>query len=97
MAALQLADNYAVRLSTAVNVDAEQLLLLSVEGINGLNDYANVLHYVEGVAGIAELQVREVADGTLTFSLNAAGQVRQLVENLAIDRKLRALSEPVWL
>lgn len=94
MVTRELADNYGVlRLSTSSG-GAGQEMLLSVEGINGLNDYANVLHYMEGVAGIADVQVREVADGTLTFSLNAAGQVRQLVENLAIDRRLQALSEP---
>ncbi|MES2603522.1 MAG: DUF2066 domain-containing protein [Pseudomonadota bacterium] len=94
MVAKELADNYAVRVSSTTSSSAAQLMLLSVEGVGGLNDYANVLHYLESVAGISDVQVREVADGTLTFSLNASGQVRQLVENLAIDRKLQALSDP---
>ncbi|HTQ99950.1 MAG TPA: DUF2066 domain-containing protein [Candidatus Acidoferrum sp.] len=95
----ELADNYAVKVTArgssnaAVAGDA-QVLLLSVDGVHGLDDYANVLHYVENLAGISDLQVREVSAGTLTFSLNAAGQVRQLVENLAIDRKLQSLGEP---
>ena len=96
MVARELADNYGVRITaTTPGSSAAQLMLLSVDGIVGLNDYADVLHYLEGVAGVTELQVREVDNGTLTFSLNAAGQVRQLVENLALGRKLQALSDPV--
>jgi hypothetical protein len=97
MVARELADNYAVRITatTPGSNGAAQLMLLSVDGIVGLNDYAEVLHYLEGVAGVSDLQVREVDNGTLTFSLNAAGQVRQLVENLALGRKLQALSDPV--
>jgi hypothetical protein len=94
MVTRELADNYGVRRSTNTGSGAGQQMLLSVEGVNGLNDYANILRYMEGVAGISDVQVREVSDGTLTFSLNASGQVRQLVENLAIDRKLEALSDP---
>lgn len=97
MVARELADNYAVRITatTPGSSSAAQLMLLSVDGIVGLKDYADVLHYLEGVAGVSDLQVREVDSGTLTFSLNAAGQVRQLVENLALGRKLQALSDPV--
>ncbi len=93
MVAKELSDNYAVRVSTNKGVTSSeaQLLLLSVEGVHGLNDYAAVLHYVQSLAGISEVHVREANADTLTFSLNAAGQVRQLVENLAIDRKLQAV------
>lgn len=96
MVARELADNYAVRITSTPtgNTPNAQVMLLSVDGINGLADYADVLHYLEGVAGVSGLQVREVDGGRLVFSLNAAGQVRQLVENLALGRKLQALADP---
>ncbi len=96
MVARELADNYAVRLTStaAGSTQAEKLMLLSVAGVNGLADYADLLHYLEGVAGVSDLQVREVDGGQLLFSLNAAGQVRQLVENLALGRKLQAVADP---
>ena len=96
MVARELADNYAVRLTStaAGSTQAEKLMLLSVDGVNGLADYADLLHYLEGVAGVSDLQVREVDGGQLLFSLNAAGQVRQLVENLALGRKLQAVADP---
>ena len=78
----------------APRTSADAQLLLRIDGVHGLDDYANVLRYVGGLDGIADVQVREVNADTLTFSLNAAGQVRQLVENLAIDRKLQAIGEP---
>lgn len=96
MVARELADNYAVRITATPDgsTPAAQLMLLSVDGINGLADYADVLHYLEGVAGVSDLQLREVDGGQLLFSLNAAGQVRQLVENLALGRKLQAMADP---
>ena len=96
MVARELADNYAVRLTStaAGSTQAEKLMLLSVDGVNGLADYADLLHYLEGVAGVSDLQVREVDGGQLLFSLNAAGQVRQLVENLALGHKLQAVADP---
>ena len=96
MVARELADNYAVRLTSTAggSTQAEKLMLLSVDGVNGLADYADLLHYLEGVAGVSDLQVREVDGGQLLFSLNAAGQVRQLVENLALGRKLQAVADP---
>ncbi len=96
MVARELSDNYAVRTVSGKGVTSSesQLLLLSVDGVHGLNDYANVLHYVQSLAGISEVHVREARADTLTFSLNAAGQVRQLVENLAIDRKLQVAGKP---
>ncbi len=96
MVTKELADNYAVRVSSnkGGTGNESQLLLLSVEGVNGLTDYADVLHYVQSLTGITEVHVREARADTLTFSLNAGGQVRQLVENLAIDHKLQAVAKP---
>lgn len=96
MVARELADTYGVLLSSGPEDSNEsQLMLVKVEGIHGLSDYAGVLQYLGGQAGVSQLQVREVAADTLTLSLNVAGQVRQLVDNLAIDRKLQALGNPV--
>jgi uncharacterized protein len=88
VAARQLADNYSVRLSTTDATPAESLML-TIDGIAGLSDYAAVLAYLDKVPGISDLQMREVDGDKLTFSLNAAGQVRQLEENLALDPRLQ--------
>jgi len=96
MVAKELSDNYAVRMLSKQGESgrASQLLLLSVEDVHSISDYAAVQHYLQTLPGISDVHVREVNADTLTFSLNAAGQVRQLVENLAVDRKLQALQKP---
>jgi uncharacterized protein len=88
LAARQLADNYSVRLSTTEATPTASLML-TIDGVAGLNDYAAVLAYLDKVPGISDLQMREVNGDKLTFSLNAVGQVRQLQENLALDRRLQ--------
>lgn len=94
MVTRELADNYAVRVtSRAARANGDGQLLLRVDGVHGLDDYASVLRYVGSLEGIVDLQVREVNADTLTFSLNASGQVRQLVENLALDHKLQPAGE----
>lgn len=98
MATRVLADNYAVRVSTRVpdqgaGADSRDVTL-SIEGIRSLDDYSAVLRYVESLEGVSELQLDAVEGEQLTFSLNTAGQSRQLIELLAIDRKLQVIAEP---
>jgi uncharacterized protein len=96
MAAGELAANYAVRLGSApaTSETPAAVMHLRVDGIVGLKDYADVLHYLQAVPGIRELQLEQVEGDVLTFNLLATDQLRPLLENLALGRKVQALKEP---
>jgi hypothetical protein len=94
LVARELADNYGVLLTAPAATGGESMVL-TVDGVQGLGDYAALLDYLGKVPGISRLQVREVAVDRLAFSFTAAGQVRQLVENLALNRRLQTAASPV--
>lgn len=89
----ELAGNYAVLLSRN-NTGGATVINLRVEGVEGLGDYAGLLKYLEGLAVVQSVQVTQVDPGTVQLQLNTSGQVRQLVDSMAIDNKLLALSQP---
>lgn len=88
----ELAANYAVLL-TGDSTSATRINL-TVEGIEGLNDYAGLLRYVEGLTVVQDVQVMRVEASTVQLQLSTSGQVRQLLDSMAIDRKLISLAQP---
>lgn len=92
MVAEELAANYAILLSGSGNSSEVQL---HVEGINTLKDYAGLLAYLNGLTVVKSVQVMTVDGPRLELQLGTGGQFRQLIENLALDRRLLPLAEPV--
>lgn len=92
MTARELAGNYAVLLSR--NDTGSTVINMRVEGIAQLDDYAGLLKYLEGLAVVQSVQVTQVEPGSVQLQLSTSGQVRQLVDSMAIDRKLLALAQP---
>jgi hypothetical protein len=67
---------------------------LKVEGVGNVEDYAGVLRYLEGLAVVKSVQLASANGATLVFDVSTGGQLRQLIETLALDRRLQPLGEP---
>jgi len=93
LAARELAGNYGVFVSRAQ--DAATRVRLDVAGVDRIEDYAGVLRYLEGLAVVNKVQVARANGTDLQLDVSTGGQLRQLIEALALDRRLQALSEPV--
>jgi len=90
LAAEELAANYAVLLS---DTDSSSDLLLTVEGVKTLQDYASLLQYLRGLAVVNGVQVRSVEAESLELQLRTGGQFRQLMETIALDRRMAVQGE----
>lgn len=96
LAARELASNYGVVLSgTAGPEDLSTQASLKVDGVDSVEDYAGVLRYLEGLAVVKNVQLASANGATLVFDVSTGGQLRQLIETLALDRRLQPLGEPV--
>ncbi len=84
-AAEELAGYYAVSLSAT---DNNTLIKLTVDGIQGINDYAGLLNYAGTLATVKSVELASVQHGTVNLSLHTSGQLRQLIENIALDKRM---------
>ena len=66
--------------------------LLVVKDISSLKDYAALNKYLERMTAIRDASVRRVAGTTVELELVIDGSESQLVDSLALDRNLRAVS-----
>lgn len=81
----RLADQLAARYA----VDSSQSnLMVRVEAVTGLADYADLGAYLESLAPVVESQVVEVDGDEVLFRLRTEGQVEQLRELIELDDKL---------
>jgi len=92
LAADELAGYYAVLLS---GTDSNMEVNLTVEGIRSAEDYAGLLHYVSQLTDVNGLRIARVKDQTIELRLSTGGQLRQLVETIALNRNLRPAGELV--
>lgn len=90
MVAQELAAHYAILLSGVAQGAKAQLV---VEGVQGVADYAKLLDYLERLAVVQGVEVREVSGSRLVLALETGGQLRQLIEVLALDRRLLPLAQ----
>lgn len=79
-----LAQHYAVR----SDGQAENPML-SVEGVQSTKDYAGVVNYLKNLTAVRDVTVRRVKASTLELELEIDGTVSQLVDAIALGRKLR--------
>jgi uncharacterized protein len=92
MVASELAANYSVTMS---RIDNSTRVRLQVEGITSIADYAGVLTYLQSLAMVQSVQVVRVQGEMMELELGTGGQVRQLIDSMALDRRLLPQSEPV--
>ena len=79
-----LSEQYAVT-STRSEV------LLTVEGITEIQDYAEVSRYLEGLTQVMSVQPVRVLSDMIEFKLRSEGEVQQIIDVIALDRKLSLL------
>ncbi|WP_297529304.1 DUF2066 domain-containing protein [Thiohalobacter sp.] len=86
-----LADRLAARLAIRGGGLETGHLLLEVEGVTGLADYARVLRHLEGLDAVRSLRLRVLRAGVMRLQLEVDGGVAALARSLALGRVL----EPV--
>jgi uncharacterized protein len=92
LVAQNLASYYAILLSGGAS-DSSEEVRLTVDGIGSASDYAGLLQYLNGLAAVSSVQVLSAQGGSVELQLNTGGQFRQLVESIALDRRLSARGE----
>ena len=92
MAAIELSAYYAISLS---GTDSSIKVHLTVEGILDVEDYAGLLEYVGRLTDVNAYQIASVDNETIELILSTGGQLRQLVETIALNRNLIPLRELV--
>jgi uncharacterized protein len=85
LVAEQLAANYAVLLSGA---QGSTEVLMTVEGIKGPKDYAELMQYANNMTTVGKVDIVSVANGAVQLRLFTSGQLRQLIEAIALDRRM---------
>jgi len=92
MVAKELAGNYAILQS---GINESQRVSFIVDSINGIADYAGMLRYLETLAVVKTVQVLRVQEHTVELELGTGGQLRQLIEGIALDQKMLPVTEPL--
>ena len=64
---------------------------LTVEGITEIQDYAEVSRYLEGLTQVMSVQPVRVLTDMVEFKLRSEGEVQQIIDVIALDRKLSLL------
>ena len=88
-AARELSGYYSVLLSGNSDVRVR----MTVEGIRDPAAYAGLLRYLQGLTDVKGYSIESVKGETLSLELATGGQIRQLVETIALDRTLQPLAE----
>jgi hypothetical protein len=86
-----LVDNYGVVLS---RVKPGAGAVLEVTGIENVYDFVMLLNALQSLPMISDLQILGVNSKTIEFSLNTGGQLRQLIESLALDTRFKVQKQP---
>ena len=64
---------------------------LTVEGITKIQDYAEVSRYLEGLTQVMSVQPVRILTDMVEFKLRSEGEVQQIIDVIALDRKLTLL------
>jgi hypothetical protein len=92
LVAQELASYYAILLS-GVDSGAGTEVLLLVDGVGKAADYAGLMQYLNGLPVVSNVEIVSVRGATIELALRTGGQVPQLIESIALDRRLRLLGE----
>lgn len=85
LATEEISTYYAVLLS---GTDSSIEVNLAVEGIESAADYAALLDYVSRLTDVNDFQISSVENQKIMLRLSTGGQIRQLVETIALNRTL---------
>lgn len=85
LATRELSGYYAVLLS---GTDSAIEVNLTVEDIDSAEDYAGLLSYVGQLTDVNDVHIASVNQDVVRLRLSTGGQLRQLVETIALNRNL---------
>lgn len=86
-----LSNHYAIDTTR----EADSQLMLSVQGIDSLTDYAKLTAYLEGFAVVRNVAVSTVEGDRLTLVLTTESDWQTLKELIALDSQLQPLPEAI--
>lgn len=79
---------YALKLTPGVG----NTVLLSIENINSLADYARVSQYLNSLDPVADAQVEKVEGSNASFLIKVRGQISGLIQTIALGKTLEAVA-----
>ncbi len=90
----QIVDRLADELASRYAVGSSQgEILVSVEAVDGVDDYAALSRYLESLTPVVDTFVMEVRDDEILFRLRIEGNVEQLQETIGLDDRLLLMTE----
>ncbi len=90
LATSELSQYYAVLLS---GLEDSVQVNLQVDGIDSPAAYSALLNYLNNLNGISSYQLNQAVNGSLFLKLETGGQLRQLVETMALQPALQSQAE----
>ena len=90
MAVEELSGYYAVLLS---GTQSKVQVNFTVEGVDQLKDYSSLMAYVEQLTDVNDVSIVSINTDTVELLLYTGGQIRQLVESIALNNKLVQIDE----
>lgn len=75
-------------------------IILKVDGIHGLDDYAALLNYLRSLSSVASVDTEEMNDDNIVLSIQVNGTSDMLAKDIAVGKKLQpakdTLDHDVW-
>lgn len=90
LASDELSQYFAVLLSGTEN---NVIINMQIDDINSPEDYAALLTYLNTLEGVNSFQLTRVNSSSLFLEMQTGGQLRQLVETIALQPTLQEVSE----
>jgi uncharacterized protein len=86
----ELSQYYSVLISGTEN---SVKVNMQVDDINNPEDYAALLNYLNALEGVSSFQLTRAHESSLILQLETGGQLRQLVETIALEPSLQEVVE----
>jgi hypothetical protein len=86
----ELSQYYSVLISGTEN---SVKVNMQVDDINNPKDYAALLNYLNALEGVSSFQLTRAHESSLILQLETGGQLRQLVETIALEPSLQEVVE----
>ena len=90
LATNELSQYYSVLIS---GTESSVKVNMQVDGINSTEDYSQLLKYLSALNGVKSFQLTRVQNSSLSLELDTGGQLRQLVETIALESFLQEVAE----
>jgi uncharacterized protein len=87
------ADNYAKQYAIAANSQGVNDIAVQVDGVNSVDDYAQVLAYLNTLTPVKSVQVLQVKSGSVFFRIDTRGSVANLAQAITLGDLLKPMEQ----